>query len=196
MAESKERAPIAASRRVALIAVMAALALVGNYALVGVPNVELGSTILFFTGYAFGLEIAIPSALLMSLIYGTINPWGMFIPQIWLSQVIGWSYMVVAGNLLRRDDSDSDPVSAGVLFITGAISTLVFDLVTSIGYSIAFSIPFVIALAGGVPFMIVHVTSNAILFALAIPRLERSVIHQFASQIWQREGTLELESEE
>ncbi|MCF2136059.1 MAG: hypothetical protein K9W43_02365 [Candidatus Thorarchaeota archaeon] len=184
------------SKRVSLIAIMTALALVGNYALVAVPNVELGSTILFFTGYIFGFQIALPCVLLMALIFGSINPWGAFIPQIWFSQVIGWTYIVFAAHLLRPKTVGEDSVSTLTLMVTGAFVTLIFDLITNIGFSVTFNIPFLLAMIGGTPFMVVHVISNGLLFGLVIPRLEHGVILQFIDQIWNRQGVLELKTEE
>jgi hypothetical protein len=47
------------SRRVSITSIMTALALIGNYWLVSIPNVELGSTILFATAFVFGFPMGI-----------------------------------------------------------------------------------------------------------------------------------------
>ncbi|MHA1216911.1 MAG: hypothetical protein ACTSPX_06290 [Candidatus Thorarchaeota archaeon] len=176
---------IRASRRVSLIALMAALALVGNDALVVVPNVELGSTVFFVTAYMFGFSVALPCVFIVSLAFGLVNPWGAFIPQIWITQVIGWSYMTVVAELLRpKSVRGKYPRNIELAFV-GGIMTVFFDLVTNIGYSLAFSIPYYVALIAGLPFMVVHVLSNAFLFGTAVPLIQRTVSSNLADQIWE-----------
>ena len=186
---------VSKSKRVSITAIMTALAIVGNYSLVTIPNVELGSIVLFVTAYVFGMQMAVTSTLIMSVIYGSINPWGAFIPEIWLAQVIGWLFVVAAGALLGQSDPTdlhyrpSGKVIGGV----GAFVTLFFDLVTTIAYSWVFGVPFVIALITGAFFIGVHVGSNAILFGLAIPSLVPALREQLANQIWDIEPASETE---
>jgi len=168
------------SRHVAIISIMTATTLVGEYALVLIPNVELGTTVLFFTGLVFGAQVAVPCAILSSIVFASINPWGVFIPQVWLAQLIGWLYVVTAAHLARTPDRE---IGWRGLAILGAAVTIEFDLVTNIGYSLAFSVPYWVAVLAGLPFMIIHVVSNAWLFALAIPRLERALLPALNSQI-------------
>jgi len=164
------------SRWVAVTAIMAALALVGNYALVMVPNVELGSTVLFVTAYLFGLQMAVWCVFLVSIIFAFFNPWGPFIPAIWLAQVIGWLFMVTAGWMMGRT-REGQWTRAGILELSfvGAIATLFFDLVTTMGYSWSFSVPFVVALISLLPFTLIHVFSNAIIFPLVVPKLDMAL---------------------
>ena len=70
------------SRRVALVSIMTALALVGSYVFVAIPNVELGSVVLFITGLVFGIEIGLATMLITTVIFGMINPWGAAVPAI------------------------------------------------------------------------------------------------------------------
>jgi DNA-binding MarR family transcriptional regulator len=126
---------------------MSALALVGNYVLVAIPNVELGSGVLFVTAYLFGLGMGIWCVFIVSIIYAFFNPWGPFIPTIWITQLIGWIFMVIAGMLMGRKDSDKS-WTRGMqieLAIVGAVVTLFFDLITTLGYSIWFGVPYFIA---------------------------------------------------
>jgi len=186
---------VSKSKRVSITAIMTALAIVGNYSLVTVPNVELGSIVLFVTAYVFGIQMAVTSTLVMSIIYGSINPWGAFIPEIWFAQVIGWLFVVTAGALLSNSDPTSllDRPSGKVIGGVGAFVTLFFDLVTTIAYSWVFGVPFVIALITGAFFIGVHVGSNAILFGLAIPSLVPALREQLANQIWDIEPASETE---
>ncbi len=151
---------------------MTALALIGNYALVLVPNVELGSTVLFVTAYIFGLLMGAWCTLLMSFIFAMFNPWGGFIPQIWVTQLIGWLFIVTVASLLGRiARNKNEDYDARSLLVIGFLLTVFFDLITNLGYALAFSIPYFLTLITGAPFMAVHAGSNAILFSQVVPRI-------------------------
>ncbi len=186
------------SRWVSISSLMTALALVGNYALVIVPNVELGSTVLFLTAYVFGLSMGLWCALLTSVIFAAINPWGGFIPEIWLAQLAGWTFMVLIGALLGRADGSEDKTSSTItFFVAGVVVTVFFDLVTNLGYSLAFGVPYVIALITGAPFMAVHVLSNGILFSLTIPQLHSIISTESLASSWNAENEyIEVDSED
>jgi len=168
------------SRWVAVTAIMSALALVGNYVLVAIPNIELGSGVLFVTAYLFGLGMGIWCVLIVSIIYAFFNPWGPFIPTIWITQLIGWIFMVIAGMLMGRKDTDKSwtrgmQIELGVV---GAVVTLFFDLITTLGYSIWFGVPYFIAVITGSAFIVLHVVSNAIIFPAIVPKLDVTMKQQ------------------
>jgi len=169
---------------------MTALALVGNYALVAVPNLELGSSILFVTAYIFGFQMAVWSTLIMSLLFGIINPWGGFIPQIWLSQVIGWFYIVAIGSIMGRIGSSGIRLEPRKweLAITGAFVTFIFEQVTNIGYSVTFGVPFILAVTAAIPFTVLHILSNAVIFSQVIPMLDTALSQQLKGLIWNVES--------
>ena len=169
---------------------MTALALVGNYALVSVPNLELGSSILFVTAYIFGAQMAIWSTLIMSLLFGVINPWGGFIPLIWLSQVIGWFYIVATGAIMGRVGKTGKRLEPRKweLAITGAFVTFIFEQITNLGYSITFGVPFAFAVTMAIPFTILHVLSNAIIFSQVVPMLDTALTRQLKGLIWNSES--------
>ena len=187
------------TRWISITAIMTALALVGNYVVVFIPSVELGTTVLFVTAYIFGYMMAVWATLIMSIIYGTINPWGGFIPQIWLSQVVGWLYVVAAGAIAgdRRNRNAVGLFSSSELAGIGAVVTIFFDVVTTIGYTVTFSVPFILGLLGLIPFMTVHVLSNAFLFSTVAPRLQHTIRETFSSIVTNpNDRELLLEGEE
>jgi hypothetical protein len=183
------------SRWVSITAIMTALALVGNYALVAVPNLELGSTVLFVTAYIFGAQMAIWSTLIMSLLFGLVNPWGGFIPQIWISQVIGWFYIVTIGSIMGRRGASGERLEPRKweLAITGAFVTFIFEQVTNIGYSTTFGVPFFLAVTAAVPFTIIHIVSNAVIFSQVVPMLDVALTGQLKDLIWGAESEDEVE---
>lgn len=168
---------------------MTALALVGNYALVAVPNLELGSSMLFLTAYIFGAHMAIWSTLIMSLLFGIINPWGAFIPQIWMSQVVGWFYIVATGSIMGRVRPSGERLEPKKweLAIAGAFVTFIFEQVTNIGYSVTFGVPFYIAITAAIPFTLLHIVSNTIIFSQVVPMLDSALTQQLKGLIWNAE---------
>ena len=183
------------SRWVSMTAIMTALALVGNYALVAIPNLELGSTVLFVTAYIFGPIMAIWSTLIMSILFGVINPWGGFIPQIWLSQVIGWFYIVAIGSIMGRSGPDGKRLEPRdwELLITGGIVTLIFEQVTNLAYSATFRVPFYLAVTAAFPFTAVHIVSNAVIFSQVVPKLHKALTVQLKDLIWSTESSVKVE---
>jgi uncharacterized membrane protein len=166
--------------RVALIAVLAAMAIGGNYGLSAIPNVELSSVMVFLSGCLFGPFIGAIVGFIAMSIYQMWNPWGAFIPPIGAA-VIGCTIVIgivggIIGSALNRlAYSDDRWILLPCLF--GILLTLFFDLVTNFAYTVGFGIPFTIAIATGLPFMIVHIVSNAILFGLLTQPVTRAIDH-------------------
>ncbi len=196
--ETIKPASMTRSRQVSITAIMTALALTGNYVFVAIPNVELGSSILFVTAYLFGFQTGASCAVLMAIIFGSINPWGGLIPQIWITQVVGWVYITAAGALMGQDRRGVkySMRDGWLLGFIGAFLTFFFDMLTNLGYSWAFGIPYWLAIVSGSPFMVVHIISNSIIFGAVTPRLDLIVRSQFSSLIWANDSEIMGLSEE
>jgi len=196
--EADEAFHIDTSRRVSIVAIMTALALVGNYTLVMIPNVELGSTILFVTAYTFGWTIGAPCALIMSVVFGFVNPWGFTIPEILVTQIIAWLYIVAAGAMMGSSNPMKRTKIAKIwqLAGTGLFLTLFFDLLTNYGFAVAFGLPYWVTIVTGLPFMVVHVVSNTVIFGAVIPKLDTTIKTQFGFSIWRPTSGISHLSEE
>jgi hypothetical protein len=72
------------------------------------------------------------------------------------------------------------------LGLMGFVVTLLFDLITDIGYSISFSVPFIVAIVTGLPFHIIHIVSNVIIFSQGIPQIERIIRNNLSDMIWEK----------
>ena len=174
--------------RVALIAVLAAMAIGGNYALSAIPNVELSSVMVFLSGFLFGPFIGAFVGLIAMSIYQLWNPWGAFNPPIGLA-VIGCTILIgiIGGILGRALKRLAYPDNRWLLLpsLFGILLTLFFDLVTNFAYSISFGPPFIVTIATGFPFMAIHVVTNAILFGLLTEPVSMAVDHLNLNQIQQ-----------
>ncbi|MGQ4910883.1 MAG: hypothetical protein ACP6KW_01815 [Candidatus Thorarchaeota archaeon] len=176
------------SRRVALIAMMTALTLVANYVVIVAPNVEIGSSVLFVTGLLFGVQVAVAVVLLVAVVFGLFNPWGpsIFIYEVWITQVVGWLFIAIAGHVIGRSGSAGDDKLAPWQYgVVGVVLTLFYDTVTNLGWAWASSIPFAVTMMTGLPFMAVHVISNAFIFSIVVTRLESTVRRQMSSVLWE-----------
>ncbi|MFX0199942.1 MAG: ECF transporter S component [Candidatus Hodarchaeota archaeon] len=164
---------------VALIAILAALAIGGNYALSAIPNVELSSVMVFLSGFLFGPLIGILTGLIAMTIYQLWNPWGAFLPPIGFAVIGCTMFIGLVGGILGRNFQLS--ATRGKIPLRwylwpaffGVTITLFYDLVTNLVYSITFGIPFVIAFITGLPFMVLHMVTNSFLFGLLTPVISR-----------------------
>ncbi|MFX0169080.1 MAG: ECF transporter S component [Candidatus Hodarchaeota archaeon] len=180
--------------RVALIAVFAALAIAGNYALSGIPNVELSSIMVFLSGFLFGPLIGAFAGGIAMIIYQLWNPWGAFIPTIGLVVIGCTSFIGIVGGIVgkglrRLNYADSRWLLLPALF--GILLTSFYDLATNFAYSLSFHIPFMIAFFTGLPFMILHILSNAVLFALLTQPITRATYQLQQSQFRLHEDVIE-----
>lgn len=162
----------------ALSAILAAMAIGGNYALALVPNVELSSVMVFLSGFLFGASIGAFVGLIAMTIYQLWNPWGAFIPPIGLAVIASTIFIGIVGGILGRNLTLKAKTSSEWIIwpaIFGVLTTIFFDLVTTFAYSLTFGIQYMIALLMGFPFTIIHILSNGILFGLLTLPLARVV---------------------
>jgi hypothetical protein len=74
------------------------------------------------------------------------------------------------------------------LAITGAFVTFIFEQVTNIGYSVTFGVPFILAVTAAIPFTVLHILSNAVIFSQVIPMLDTALSQQLKGLIWNVES--------
>lgn len=158
------------SRRICLIAIIVALCLGSNYALVSIPNLKVMDFFVFITGFLFGPVAGASVGALVWVIYGVLNPYG-FVPQVWVATTLSETVYGFAGGLLGKwtasMEFNKNHVSLSVLLgAAGFFTTLIYDLLTNIVYAWAFNVPFIIAIIAGAPFIIIHELSNTAIFGV------------------------------
>ncbi len=166
------------STTIALTAVFAAVAVGGNYALAGVPNVEISSVMVFLSGFLFGSIIGALTGLISMTIFEVWNPWGPFIPSIGVA-VIGCTILIgiiggITGKNLYYEELYGSKWVLGPGII-GVTLTLLYDLVTNFASSATWGMSFSTVLVFGLPFMLIHVISNGILFGMLTPPIVKIV---------------------
>jgi len=180
-AQAIQRPTPRAARRLALIALLTALGVSTNYALIFLPNVKLMDAVVFVAGFAMGPGAGALTAALVWLVYGVINPYGFSLP-ILLTTITGETVYGVVGGLLGRRMSRRGKPGAGLaasersilLGVTGLLCTLVYDVFTNaVSGLIAYnSIWLGLATMNfPLPLGLMHEASNLFFFALVAPLL-------------------------
>jgi len=162
------------SRRIAIIAMLSALSIGTNYALLSFFNVKFMDLIVFVGGFCFGPVVGASIGIVSWAIYGTLNPLGFSLP-IWLSTMFSETIYGIGGGLVRRifisndlSEFKNDRINIYALFGTfGVFLTFLYDFFTNVvfGYVNGLDALFAVVM-GFVPFGIVHAFSNALFFGL------------------------------
>lgn len=167
-------------RDIGLITVLTALCVIGSYALIGLPNINIMDLVVFVTGFVFGTQIGVATAIMSWFVYGAINPLGFSVP-IWLATMLGESIFGLAGGILGRVNNNPKQTMwfSLEMGLWGLTLTIIYDLITNLVYAVVFDVPFVAAIASGwiIPpfFGILHEASNLILFFSAVYPLIKSI---------------------
>jgi len=163
-------------KRVAFLTVMASLC-VGIQLAPRPPNVEFTSIICFLVGFLFGTLFGAFLGALTMFINGFLSSWG-FAGIIMPFQIFGMALMGFVGGLYRRslgrNFSPSKILNLEVSFLA-AFFTLIYDVITNIGWALPSSTPIIAALISGTWFTIVRVVWNAVLFGTAFFGLVRII---------------------
>lgn len=158
--------------------IFTALAIGLGFSLIMVPNIELITVIIFLAGLTLGIGWGVLVGGTAELIFSVLNPFGsgLVFPPLLLAQVLSMMIVGLAGGLMRplffkREFSAKN--IAG-LAITGFILTFIFDSLTTLSYpiSVGFDLPQTVGIyISGIGFTILHQVSNAIVFAIGVPRV-------------------------
>lgn len=158
--------------------IFTALAIGLGFSLIMVPNIELITVIIFLAGLTLGIGWGVLVGGTAELIFSVLNPFGsgLVFPPLLLAQVLSMMIVGLAGGLMRplffkREFSAKN--IAG-LAIIGFILTFIFDSLTTLSYpiSVGFDLPQTVGIyISGIGFTILHQVSNAIVFAIGVPRV-------------------------
>jgi len=141
------------------------------------PNVEFTSLICFLTGFLFGAPFGALLGALTMFINGFLSPWG-FAGVIMPFQMLGMALMGFAGGVYRKLLGNDFSISKSLSFESACLAaflTLIYDVITNVGYAVLFNLEIIIVLITGVWLSIIHVVSNTVLFWAAFHRLIKIV---------------------
>ncbi|MCK4427350.1 MAG: ECF transporter S component [candidate division Zixibacteria bacterium] len=166
-------------RKLSLMGVLVALAIVLKLPILSVPNVEFFTFVVFSSGYLLGIiEGLLVGIISMSLYTSIITPYGLPPLPIAFAQVFSMALIGLAGglasrlHLVRFDKRPS--FFTGFEFLAmglfGLGLTLIYDLFTNLAtaYVVGQFLPVMIA---AIPFALLHIFSNVAIFLLLTPVL-------------------------
>lgn len=156
-----------------LAAVLTALCVATGYLFLLVPNVELITAMVFLSGAimgpAYGLLIGGTSEAIFSL----FNPYGAPMPTLLAAQVLSFSCIGFCGGIAGRLQFRTPLLQAMVFAAFGLFLTLLYDVSTTLSFTLFTAggdrqktVAFFLQ---GLPFYLIHLGSNAVVFALLVP---------------------------
>lgn len=140
------------------------------------PNVELTSLISFITGMVFGSIIGSLVGALTMIVNGFLSPWGMA-GLILPFQAVSMGFIGAVGGFYGKKVRRMKASLCLECLILGAFLTLLYDVITNIGFALAFKAagtPLLAAITStlvtGIPFAMTHIVWNSLIFGfVAIP---------------------------
>jgi predicted membrane protein len=152
----------------ALLAMMVALSVSTDYALIGIPNVKVMDMVVFLSGIWMGPAWGAAAGALTWMVYGTVNPFG-FSLLIFLTVVPMEMLYGVLGGLLRKRALFPGIENAWAFGMVGLGATLAYDLVTNAVTGIFWYDSTLKGIVTGTGFSAVHIFSNFLLFTVIAP---------------------------
>ena len=153
------------SRRLSYAALMVAAGLTGVYA-EPIPNFEVLTLVVFSSGVLLGAADGALVGALSEAVFSLLNPYGAAHPLVTLAQVSGMALAGVAGGLAARWGLPTWSLlpRAIALGLFAVALTAFFDLVTNLATGVLYG-QMSVVLLGGIPFSLVHIVTNVLLFA-------------------------------
>jgi hypothetical protein len=106
-------------------------------------------------------------------LYSFFNPYGVPAPPLLLAQVFSMALAGGAGGFVGKFYKTGTP-PFWLLGVCGFVLTLLFDLHTTLGFTLFVESPwqgFVAAIAFGTPFYLTHIGTNTLIFSILLPIL-------------------------
>jgi uncharacterized membrane protein len=152
------------------VAMFSALVYVANFALAWIPNVKLGYFIIFSAGYLWGLKAGIGVGAIGQGMFTLFNPFGPAAFPVMLAQIFGGAAMGAVGAWWHKYKVHEKGAKTAVLLnvIASIVCTLVYFIPVNV-VEAWFLQPFWAQLVGSVPFTLIALGSNVLIFPLLFP---------------------------
>lgn len=161
------------TRELSFIAVMTALSVSSNYAMIGFTNIKFMDLFVFVSGYCFGSLPGILVGVFTWCVYGTLNPYGFSLP-ILIATALGEGLYGFVGGLskelglkvpgLSKIGRKEHWICNVKIAMLGFLLTFLYDLFTNIVSGLTVGLPIFVALINGIPFAVLHEGSNLAFF--------------------------------
>ena len=161
-------------RKPVLLGLFAGTAAGLGYLLAGVPNVELMTVVVAVAGGVLGLRLGLLCGFLVALVYSLGSPYGPPPPLLLAAQAMGMALAGGAGWLVRRPllGTLAENRRYGAMLLagtTGLATTIVYEGLTNAAIMVTLDLDPLVVITGAIPFFVVHVGVNTVLFAIGLP---------------------------
>ncbi|MCK4224403.1 MAG: ECF transporter S component [candidate division Zixibacteria bacterium] len=167
------------AKKLALTGILIALAIALKLPILSVPNVEFFTFIVFSSGYLLGMTGGILVGIISISIYTTlITPYGLPPLPIAFAQIFCMALIGFAGGLafkfnvvpLKRNSTLRSFFPFLIMGIFGLILTIIYDLFTNLATAFVIG-QFLPVMVAAIPFALIHILSNVIIFVVLAPLL-------------------------
>jgi len=157
-----------------------ALALALGFALAHIPNVELITLTIFFSGFFLSRFKGLLVGMVAMALFTFSNPLGPAVIPVVMAQVIGMGFIGFSGGIIGGRIKGVKSVLARGVFLAGGglFLTLFYDLLTNLAVAAAFGLweKWYAVVIGGLTFSLIHIVSNTVIFTLIGGTLIRRLI--------------------
>jgi energy-coupling factor transport system substrate-specific component len=175
------------AKKLALMGVLIALAIALKLPILSVPNVEFFTFIIFSSGYILGILGGIVVGIIsMSIYTSVITPYGPPPLPIAFAQIFSMALIGLAGGVVsklsvvyfNRDSSFRSFLPFIIMGASGLILTIIYDLFTNLASAFVVG-QFLPVMIAAIPFFLIHLLSNVIIFVVFTPLLLKMSKTQF-----------------
>jgi len=154
-------------RTIVVTAVLIALAVALGFGMIHVPNVELITLIVFISGHLLGPRIGLAVGAVAMGLFTTLNPMGMPVLPLALTQVAAMALIGLLGGGTRLWIGRGRSWTR--MALCGLLATLFYDLITNLVMAVSLGMIGQLArvLIAGLTFSLLHMISNTVIFAAA-----------------------------
>jgi len=169
------------AKKLALMGMLIALSIVLKIPLLSVPNVEFFTFLIFSSGYLLGMmEGCLVGVISISIYTTLVTPYGLPPLPIAFAQIFSMALIGIAGGLAFK----LNPISSArtspfgsffpflIMGIWGSILTIIYDLFTNLASALVIG-QFLPVMVSAIPFALIHLLSNLIIFMILSPLLLR-----------------------
>jgi hypothetical protein len=169
------------ARKIALMGVLIALAIALKLPILSIPNVELLTFVIFSSGFLLGMIEGLAVGIIAMSIYTTlIAPYGIPPLPIAAAQILSMGLIGFSGGLACRmsplflkPNAPTRPLLFSLILAGfGFILTLIYDLLTNLAVAFVMG-QFWPVMVAAVPFALLHLASNLVIFLVLSPLLIR-----------------------
>ena len=162
-----------------LMAAFISLGVAFGYALMHIPNVELVTAIIFISGFILGFREGLLIGWITEFVFSIFHPMGAPLPPLLIAQVLSMGLTGAIGGIVGKAVKIIDIKATVQIGIAGFVSTLIFDILTTLSFLVTVSSTWKQITTGflaGIIFYAIHLINNTVIFIVLVPLVLRAAL--------------------